>query len=310
MKTYHTSPLSAENYISASPSTPCVVDRQLVRYVRDQLKKRYSVQAIRGVLLRSGYTHDEIILAIKLARWEPVVLITLVVLAVAGVVGVGMYFFVGPEHEFSNQQHIEIAIELNTEKIVAGGSLPYHLIIKGLESPVQMKVRHSLLKGVEEITSENDLIFTLNQHSGEVNIPNNLLTGVYKLVISVLIDNREFTAQTQFEVIENMGIVRVYENKSTPNLDTQVQPDVDDIIILASEAPERAETLCNDLTQPAADRCFLESGLSVSDPRFCKFISDNDKRDSCYFNLILAERDRSLCENIVDPRLRNTCERI
>lgn len=82
-----------------------------------------------------------------------------------------------------------------------------------------------------------------------------------------------------------------------------------DIITLARENPHKARTLCLEL-RSLTDSCLLASGLGTSTSDFCIDIRDGDKRDSCYFNIVVATKAHQLCLSLTNPHLRDTCAQL
>lgn len=83
---------------------------------------------------------------------------------------------------------------------------------------------------------------------------------------------------------------------------------IKDILALAGEEPQKARDLCLELT--LRDQCLLEAGLTIHDQSFCSPIKNDDKRDTCYFNLALVEQNNLLCQDITDQHLKSTCAQI
>ena len=83
---------------------------------------------------------------------------------------------------------------------------------------------------------------------------------------------------------------------------------IKDIVFLAAEEPTKARDLCIELM--LRDQCLLDAGVTVHDQLFCGPIRNDDKRDTCYFNLALVAQSNLLCQDITDQHLKSTCAQI
>ena len=56
------------------------------------------------------------------------------------------------------------------------------------------------------------------------------------------------------------------------------------------------------------DQCYFRAANKANDVDICDGIKDDDKRDSCYFNVIFVTKEFGECKKIVNVGFRETCD--
>ena len=287
--------------------------RALIHYIRDQLRQGYSPGDLRAVLRRSGYPDPDVQAAFRAVRWEPRIIFGLIIVTLAALVAVSILFFFRAERELV--QPPAASLLLQASQIRPGERLPFELFPSNLASLVPAELRYAVVRDDEELLSGLDSVVLPSQGPvrGALVIPHSLAPGAYELHAKLATSGQQVTATASFTVVARQGNVHIVERPEQPSpvsRETSPRQPLQDIVLLAQEAPERAQRLCLELEQQLSDRCLLESGLRTSQAQFCAPIVSSDRRATCYFNLALASRDAALCVHLTDPYLRGTCAKI
>ena len=303
-----------KNYISTYTSFTVVVNKQLENYVREQLKRGYSVFDIRSYLLRYGYKVQEVDEAIRSASKPKLhaFVLVLVVISVIGLVAGGVIFIVslGEEVEEQPLQLLDVEVEGLQKTLRAGDLLGFNveLVNLGARRRYDVQLEHRIFDAQDRPVSgvlegEEFAIETRASKKSEIVLPEDLTAGDYTLKTTAKYNGQDAEAFFSFSVAAEVGVV----------IGEVVQPDVteqeiDEIKLLAVESPEAAKSACvSRFEGDARDKCLFAAGLEANEAGLCEPIADLDKRDSCYFNIIFVTKDYTLCVQITDQNLRNTC---
>lgn len=290
-----------------------MANRQLLLYIREQLKRGYSIEAIRATLLRSGYPPNEIDSSLRAAQRGPVVAIVFVILLVSAVFGISIFFLFRAEPVIIAPP--QVGLTLTETEVRAGDTLGFTLIVESGEPlPTEGSLRSSILdENGNTILSKEEII--LVRQNATINrslaLPSTVVPGSYRLVAQVSLVGAFIETVASFRVSERGTGVQIVGGETVP-IQTVIEHEqqIREIVALARDDPAQARELCLELEQAVADQCLLEAGLSVNDELFCASIQNDDKRDTCYFNLVLVTRKSGLCSSITNENLRNTCVKI
>ena len=277
-----------------------MVDKQLRAYVQNMLKQGYSREAVRAQLVRYGYSASLIDEA--LARSHTWIIMVLVLVFLVVVIAVAMLFSLQAEEEATV---FEAAIDLDNDIIGAGNVLQFTLSIES-STPVFGRVLYRLVDVQSAVQASKEASISTQRVRDSISAPSK--EGVYTLVAEVKAGGHEVTASAPFKVVlEDSGFTWQRTGPPSPEEGKRIS----DIVVLAEEDAGRARALCLEFeNQQAIDQCLLESALTASNELFCPDIKDPDKRDTCYFNLMLILGKQELCGKITHHNLRGTCIQI
>ena len=291
-----------------------MVDSRIVQYISDQLKKGYTKEQIRSLLLRYGYNAADIDAAFPTPRKFN----SLLIFGLLGVVVVALlgYFLVsysstGDDVAFFSSQSIDMSV-LASDDVSAGSSLSYSvtLVPSGFESGARGILRSTLFdSSANDVFSDEEMVSIVGgKQSFTLAVPSTLPVGEYVLNVQVRANGNLYQARTSFAVVEQTTSFTVVAVDSAPVVDSS---ETDDIVDLAMVDSVSANSMCLELSDSfSVDQCLFKSALRSHDGLFCSSIGDYNKKNSCYFNLVMATRDTSLCNGILDPNLKNTCLKI
>ena len=284
-----------------------MVDERLAAYARNMLNEGYSREAIKSQLLRYGYPASDVDAA--LGSKSKIIALVFVVLVVIGALFLFLFLQLGEEGE-----DIALTITINPEENVPlGGVLSFTLT---LESDVPPSVTYGRVKyhvvgsqGGVEASKEERLSLLQTNVQDSISLPRSVIAGTYTLIAEVSVGGSDFTDSASFLVVEDDSTGFSGERVGPPSLEEGKH--ISDIVTLSNENAVQARDLCLEFTnQLAVDQCLLESALSTNNELFCPDIRNADKRDTCYFNLMLILGKRELCGGISNRNLKGTCLQI
>ena len=287
-----------------------MVDERLAVYVKSMLKEGYSREAIKAQLLRYGYPSSDVEVALGSSKSrKPIIALAFVFLVVLGAL-VLLFFFRFDEETDAVALTIIIDPEDN---VPTGGVLSFTLTLESDVSPSvtygRVKYRVVDSQGAVEASKEDRLSLLQTTIRDSLPLPRSIKAGSYTIIAEVSVGGNEFTDSASFTVIEDDSARFSGERTGPPSLEEGKQ--ISDTVRLSKENAPQARDLCLKLAnQQAVDQCLLESALSTNNDLFCPDIQDADKRDTCYFNLMLILGKRELCGSITNRNLKGTCLQI
>ncbi len=286
-----------------------MANQQLASYINDQIKKGYARDAIRSALLQYGYAPEDVENALKDVPHSKhtIIFIALAIL----ITGFAFFFFLRENNQIAEPIHLTMSIATTKATIKPGDDLSFTLSIDA-DQTSEGSVRYSVSDAAKDIVSKEEKIqiSTKTTKKDSIPIPHTIPEGSYKLAANINVNEVEFSSQAPFDVAAAENTLKNVEEVEE-KLKLSDEQQIKDIILLAKENPQSAREFCIEFAnQNIADRCLLETGLTVYKNIFCHDIKNSNKRDTCYFNIVLINGEHNLCERIADSGLQGTCNKI
>ena len=291
-----------------------MVDRRLVRYVREQSMKGYSIQSIRTALIRSGYSPDITDAVLVAAQRQPrnVILVFLVLVLFLGLV-ISFFLLYPRDKELTPPISPSIIIQIVSSPVRTGMPIRFTFAPRGNVQSLdaRMPVRFTLRDGYGSTVVSEENIFSISpgkSRNATLLLSSAIRSGTYELTVSIHTSSYDAEGRVFVDVGWN-DVVPFSQNATSqqPSDVTQIK----EIVALARESPAKSLQLCVALARlNSTDDCLLNSGITVRDDAFCGSIKNTNKKDTCYFNVILITKRTTLCTFISDVNLRSTCDKI
>lgn len=290
-----------------------MVNQQLNDYVKDQLQKGYTKEQLRTSLVQYGYQAADVDAALGPTSSHSPMLIIAVVAVIVLVAGT-LFFLLSMSRELPSAIQLRLSLQ-PAATAHAGESLSFTVNVDS-DQPLQQedgKIRYSVIDAAntDVVSKEEHLILEQKTTKKDsIPLPHSLALGMYKLAAKLHVRETEADALSPFNVVPKGSSVRTLSENIVESGPTD-QEIIQEIVALAQEDPDRAEKQCKEFANSeSADQCYYEAGLTSYNHAFCTPIQDYDKRDACFFNLVLATRAGNLCESITNSNLRGTCQKI
>jgi len=318
-----------------------MVNKTLVKYIKEQIKNGHNSQIIRGYLLKYGYSPSDVDEAIRdvyspevrhVIHFSTTTMISIVAVFV-GLIVVSFVFF-----NLMSSKTPETLLDLSLDGVKttakAGEDVTFIVEIDNLGSAVRYDVnlKYELinLKSNDVLTFKEETMAIETKGSNQVNmkIPSDAATGDYVLRAIATYDGQRAVATLPVEigngeteepeeiteekpeeepvVIEELEEQTTDEAAGTDALTTYET--LEKIEKIAKQNKREAEKLCNELQlQISKDLCFNKLGEVLNDITYCNKIADDRTKDICLSN-IAASTDRSeICSQISKESKRDNC---
>lgn len=288
-----------------------MVDEQLSAYVQNMLKEGYSRDTIKSHLLRYGYSASVVDAALR-SPGSHKHTIAFVFVCLTVIAALTLFFILQLGEEVPEEAQLMVRIEPETETVRVGGVLSFTLTLES-DKPASVtygRVKYRVADSQGGVVASKEERVSLLQTTirDSLNLPHSIKVGSYSLIAEVSVSGNDFMDSAPFEVAEDSPTF-IGERSGPPSLEEGKR--ITEIVTLSEEDAPRAHGLCLEFAnQQAVDQCLLESGLATNNELFCPDIRNADKRDTCYFNIMLILDKRELCSSITNQNLKSTCVEI
>ncbi len=240
-----------------------MVNGSLTDYIRAQLQRGYTPEAVRSVLLQSGYNPQDIDFALRIATRPVSQTFSLtgraMVFVLGGIFVIILLVFAALFLFTSTPKDIQIQLRVQPEQVLPGGTIAVSAVLtsaQSSETPVDIAYMVSEQYTHASVTSRNEKlkVGASAVSSEQIPIPASLSPGAYEVRITAQFDGTTRTQTASFDVLQPATA------PSTPATPVPVE-----------EQPEvvQCPPSCDDLNPATDDTCVRGSCVHALKPDFC-----------------------------------------
>lgn len=321
-----------------------MANKELVSYIKDQIKNGYDINAIKQNLTQHGYSSHAIEQAVHEVYHGNFPWIAVAVFAVASVVILGAFLLLS--RPVVPEQLLDIETTGLSESIEAGKIISFNveMVNMGTKKAYDVILQHDLIDSRGDIVTskqESVAVMTKTSTRSQLLIPKDTSPGKYEIETTVYYDNAEAVSSFMFKVEgqedmsdegdeEGVSAEECPVNCDDMNPCTKDVCDPDGPFICKHSVinPCCGNDLCEDQEnyKVCAEDCEAPDIFSsmtkediaeraeelaetdiVSAVSFCEDISDFNSRDVCYNSLAEGSGKSNYCDNIISEIKRDSC---
>ncbi len=305
-----------------------MVQTEIVKYVRTCLKQGYNFNTISTMLQNAGYSQYDIRRAIKEAQKKPPVKIITtknLIIAFSAIV-ILIIIIILVMKLVAEPANLELTLKPFKTEIIPGEQLIITADIQNIGEKQTKTLLNAVVIGPDGKESLPSKTITLKDKASvpiKATIKPAATPGTYTLTVTLSYDGRMKTKSLQFLVKERTGPLT-----EAPKFITKEEETKEELLECVVD--------CDDLDKCTQDKCvsgrcvntpivpccgnnFCESGETAQNciqdcestiqkaPKECQEIVDKKEADECFMNLAATNRNKNLCQYILEDEFRDVC---
>jgi len=320
-----------------------MVNRDLVNYIKEQIKKGFDEETIRSYLSRYGYPSSQVNEAINLIyrpevkhiiHFSPTTMISIIAVFI-GLIVVAFVFLNLLTPKIPDQ-----LLDLNLEPVKTtsgvGGDITFLTEITNLGSAKRydILIKYELinLKTNEVLTFKEETrgIETVGSKQTRIEIPSDAKPGNYILRAIATYNGRRAVATLPAKIEGELVIPEEPVEEEPKESEEPEEPEepveeetkdertgtdalttfetLETIEKIAPQNRKEAENLCKKLRlQTSRDLCFNKIAEVLGDKNYCQRIIDERTRDVCLSNVAKIVDRSEICEEITKDSRKDSC---
>lgn len=305
--------------------------QQLAASIKQNLAKGYSPQQIQQFLVQSGFSAAAVASAFQLAVKKrfpaKTLLLVFLSLLIIGVIAATAWYFMNIKTTEVTEPEFSISLDIGT---LAPGDILY-ISNEFIHFPEHRDYPITIYYVINDktqtrIDSWQISMGTTNAllKNTKYTIPRTTTAGTYSLDATMNYGRFSKQASVSFTVSVKKEEITAAEQRSEEKIEESVETTYETTVSgqddyknlasakeIAATNPASATLYCDMIsTQTKKDECYWNVAKLSGDKTYCQAVVADHTRDACWIGFAFDKNDYTVCGNIANPFIKQSCEQL